>query len=424
MTLLAAARRWRPRSALRAWGARTVRQLGYLAVGVPLQLAGLALMALPWLLWVPVHVLVIVVAVIIPAGALLAVVPGLTVLQRRRARLLPGAELPPPARPGGPWWRRLAATEGLQATWQQLLYHLVAGPALACGALLTLGLWIGGVVLTLVYEWVWALPPDRLNGPIGYATGDAYLTGLGIIMLAAGAWLTGIMARLDARACAALLAPSRAAELAQRVERLTHSRADVLEAADTERRRIERDLHDGAQQRLVSLAMNLGMARHALTDVPDEARQVIDDAHREAKEALAELRNLVRGLHPAVLEDRGLDAALSGIAARAPLPVRVQVDMPRRAAPAVEAVAYFIVSEALTNVARHAAATTAQVRVRLAGDTLQVSVTDDGKGGADARRGTGLASLARRAASVDGSLRVASPAGGPTSVSAELPCGS
>jgi signal transduction histidine kinase len=166
------------------------------------------------------------------------------------------------------------------------------------------------------------------------------------------------------------------------------------------------------------------MARHALTDVPDEARQVIDDAHREAKEALAELRNLVRGLHPAVLEDRGLDAALSGIAARAPLPVRVQVDMPRRAAPAVEAVAYFIVSEALTNVARHAAASTAEVRVRLAGDTLQVSVTDDGTGGADARRGTGLASLARRAASVDGSLRVVSPAGGPTSVSAELPCGS
>jgi hypothetical protein len=113
MTLLAAARRWRPRSALRAWGARTVRQLGYLAAGVPLQLAGLALMALPWLLGVPVHVLVIVAAAVIPAGALLAVVPGLTVLQRHRARLLPGAELPPPVRPGGPWWRRLAATEGL-----------------------------------------------------------------------------------------------------------------------------------------------------------------------------------------------------------------------------------------------------------------------------------------------------------------------
>jgi signal transduction histidine kinase len=430
MAWLAVVRRWRARPAAEiwrpvvAWRERTTSELRYLIAGLPLQLAGPAVLTLSWLLWVPEHVKVMVAATIISAGALLAAVPGLTVLQRHRARLLPGAELPPPAQPAGPWWRRLATTEGVQDTWQQLGYYLVVGPAVACGTLLVLAWWAGGTVLSLLYGYVWAFPAGSFMRSAGYSVTDAYLTAAGLVMLAAAPRLGALVSRLDARACAALLTPSRAAELAQRVERLTHSRADVLDAADTERRRIERDLHDGAQQRLVSLAMNLGMARHALTDLPDEARLVIDDAHREAKEALAELRNLVRGLHPAVLEDRGLDAALSGIAARAPLPVRVQVEMSRRAAPAVEAVAYFIVSEALTNTARHAGASAAEVSVRLAGDILQVGVTDDGAGGADAARGTGLASLARRAASVDGTLLVSSPAGGPTSIRAELPCGS
>jgi signal transduction histidine kinase len=168
--------------------------------------------------------------------------------------------------------------------------------------------------------------------------------------------------------------------------------------------------------------MNLGMARQNLTDLPDQAREVIAAAHEEAKEALAELRNLVRGLHPAVLDDRGLDAALSGIAARAPLPVRVVVDVPVRASPTVEAVAYFVVSECLANVARHSAAKRAAIEVRRTGSSLRIRVTDDGVGGADAARGSGLASLAQRARSVDGSLHIDSPAGGPTIVTAELPC--
>jgi signal transduction histidine kinase len=191
---------------------------------------------------------------------------------------------------------------------------------------------------------------------------------------------------------------------------------------DAERRRIERDLHDGAQQRLVSLAMNLGIARETLTDLPAEATQVIAAAHEEAKEALTELRNLVRGLHPAVLNDRGLDAALSGIAARAPLPVRVIVDMQQRASPTVEAVAYFVVSECLANIARHSSARQATIEVRRKGTLLWVKVTDDGIGGADLARGTGLASLVQQARSVDGSLHIDSPAGGPTMITAELPC--
>jgi signal transduction histidine kinase len=423
MAWLAAARRWRARPAAEiwraagAWRARTARDLKFLIAGQPMQLAGPALLAFPWLVWVPVKVLPIAVAILVPVLALLVIAPALTAAQRLRARSLLGTELAAPAVGQGSRWQRLGTAEGLQSAWQQLGYYLVVGPALACGVWLLLALWAGGLALSLLYVYVWAFPG-------GDATADAYLTVLGLIMLAAAPWLGGVLARLDTRACLALLGPGPAAELARRVERLTHSRADVLNAADSERRRIERDLHDGAQQRLVSLAMNLGMARHTLADLPDEARQVIDDAHLEAKEALAELRNLVRGLHPAVLEDRGLDAALSGIAARAPLPVRVQVDMAHRAAPAVEAVAYFIVSEALVNVARHAGAAAAEVEVRLTGDILQVRVTDDGQGGADAGRGTGLASLARRAASVDGTLRVTSPAGGPTTISAELPCGS
>jgi signal transduction histidine kinase len=245
-----------------------------------------------------------------------------------------------------------------------------------------------------------------------------------VALLAVAPAVAAAVTWLDVRAAGALLGPSRTVELERRVERLAESRAGVLDAADAERRRIERDLHDGAQQRLVSLAMNLGLARQNLADWPEPARQVIIGAHEEAKLALTELRALVRGLHPAVLDDRGLDAALSGIAARAPLPVRLSVDVPQRVSPTLEAVAYFVVSECLTNIARHAGAATAEIGVQRDGGLLRIRVEDDGAGGADPARGTGLASLAQRARSVDGNLRLESPAGGPTVITVELPCGS
>ncbi|MEY2231388.1 sensor histidine kinase, partial [Streptomyces sp. BF23-30] len=209
-------------------------------------------------------------------------------------------------------------------------------------------------------------------------------------------------------------------------------RAGVLDAADLERRRIERDLHDGAQQRLVALAMNLGIARATLTDLPAEAKAVIDEAHRQAKEAIEELNNLVRGLHPAVLEDRGLDAALSGVAARAPFPVELTVDIGQRPGATVEAVAYFVVSETLANVAKHARAERCRVHVvrgpapdgsARGGDLLRITVTDDGVGGADPARGTGLVGLRKRVGSVDGTIMIESPLGGPTVITVELPCG-
>ncbi|MDR3034075.1 MAG: sensor histidine kinase, partial [Kitasatospora sp.] len=230
------------------------------------------------------------------------------------------------------------------------------------------------------------------------------------------------LARLDVWVARHLLGPDRAEALERRVEEIAESRAGLVDAVDTERRRIERDLHDGAQQRLTSLAMNLGLARRTLKHLPPEAMEVIVAAHEEAQAAIKELHDLVRGLHPAVLEDRGLDAALSGIAARSPVPVHLTVDLPGRIAPTVEAVAYFTVSEALANAAKHSRASRIDLALHRAADRLRITITDDGIGGADAGRGSGLAGLRKRAASVDGSFAITSPRGGPTTITMELPC--
>jgi signal transduction histidine kinase len=189
-----------------------------------------------------------------------------------------------------------------------------------------------------------------------------------------------------------------------------------------DRRQIERDLHDGAQQRLLSLGMELGMALEKFDSDPDAARGLVGDAHAELQRAIADLRNLARGIHPAVLTDRGLDAALSALAARSPIPVRLEVQLDERPPASVEATAYFIVAEALTNAARYANAKVVDVKVRQGSDELHIEVSDDGVGGAEQRPGGGLAGLADRASSIEGTLRVSSPTGGPTVVAAELPC--
>jgi signal transduction histidine kinase len=207
------------------------------------------------------------------------------------------------------------------------------------------------------------------------------------------------------------------------VEELTESRSRALAATLAERRRIERDLHDGAQQRLVSLAMELGMAREKMATDPDTARELLEEAHVEAKRALADIRDLVQGIHPALLSDRGLDAAISALASRSPLPVEVDVELDGRPSEVVETTAYFVVAESLANVAKHSGASEARVTVwRVPEDwLLVVEVVDDGRGGADPEVGTGLTGLADRLAALDGRLFVESPAGGPTHVRAELP---
>ncbi|MEJ8647982.1 sensor histidine kinase [Streptomyces sp. MS1.AVA.3] len=337
---------------------------------------------------------------------------GLTEPQRWRFRALCGVELP-----------RLRFRE----IKRQFGYNLLIGPLLVVLELLLLALLLAAVAAALVLVWVWLVPWQWRRDHGGYVVPAGYLTVAGLLALAAVPPLAGGLVRLEILVGRAVLGVSRSDELARRVEDLTESRAGAVDAADAERRRIERDLHDGAQQRLVSLALNLGLAKATLTDLPPEAQQVIDAAHREAKDAIEELNNLVRGLHPAVLDELGLDAALSGLAARAPLPVRLRVDLPadlpQRTEPAVEAVAYFVVSEALTNIAKHAReATRAEVTVTRLGEILRVVIADDGMGGADPSGGSGLKGLAQRVRSVDGTFRMSSPVGGPTMMSVELPC--
>jgi signal transduction histidine kinase len=231
------------------------------------------------------------------------------------------------------------------------------------------------------------------------------------------------LAAMDAAIGRGLLGRWSTGELTERVGELEVTRRRAVDAAEAERRRIERDLHDGAQQRLTSLAMTLGRAQVKLRDSDDAAvRGLIDDAHRDAKEAIVELRDLTRGLHPPVLTDRGLDAALSALAARAPIPVAVSADIGDRPSRTIEAIAYFVVSEALTNIAKHAQATCASVVVRRLNGQLRIDVTDDGRGGAAASEGSGLAGLADRVRSVDGRLAISSPTGGPTVLTVELPC--
>ncbi len=350
---------------------------------------------------------------------------GFTAAQRSRFRSVLGVEIPAVPRPEPrPGVSGLLAHVRSATTWRQITYHLGAFVISTASFCMVIVAWSAGIAGTLLPAYATALPPR--HGGLGWSMREpatvAVLTVAGVALLLMAPWIARALADLDASAARALLGPSRVEELARRVDTLTTSREGVVDAADAERRRIERDLHDGTQQRLVSLAMNLGMARSALAEAPEPARQAVAEAHEEAKRTLAELRGFIRGLHPAVLDDRGLDAALSGIAARAPLPVTVRVDVPQRCSPTIEAVAYFVVSEALTNVARHAEATRAAVVVEQAGTRLRVTVTDDGKGGASPEGGTGLRGLTQRVASVDGELRIDSPAGGPTIVTAELPC--
>ena len=389
-------------------------------LGVPCVLWGAAIFAATAQENNPGHIALYVATFLVVPLVLPWLVLGQTALQRSRLHATLGLEFPAALRPAslGRW--PLGPLRS-SATWRQLGYHAVS---------LFTGL-VGGALVAAS----WLLPVVTagllLTGEPGVSFPWALLI-LPIAALFAAPWLARGVSHADEAAARALLGPSRSEELAERVETLARSRADIVKATDAERRRIERDLHDGAQQRLVSLAMNLGIARASLTDAPEPARKAIADAHDEAVLALSELREFIRGLHPAVLNDRGLDAALSGLAARAPLPVRVTVDLPRPAGASVEAIAYFIVSESLANIAKHARATHAEVAVTRQGNRLRITVTDDGVGGAaipppadgpaGAWSGTGLRGLVQRATAVDGTLSIDSPPGGPTVITAELPC--
>jgi signal transduction histidine kinase len=227
------------------------------------------------------------------------------------------------------------------------------------------------------------------------------------------------LANADRAMVRGLLSPSD--ELERRIAELESDRGVVIDTAAADLRKIERDLHDGAQARLVALAMGLGLAKEKLLEDPDAAAVMVDEAHGEVKLALQELRDLARGIHPAVLTDRGLDAALSAISSRCTVPVKVTVDLGERPAQAIEGIAYFTVSELLQNVSKHSGAHTAAVDVWRTEDRLLIQVQDDGQGGARLDGGTGMSGLAERLGAVDGLFVLDSPVGGPTVVTAELP---
>lgn len=244
----------------------------------------------------------------------------------------------------------------------------------------------------------------------------------GAVVLVPSSMLVNIVANLNGEMGRRFLAPSTEEVLSERVEELTESRSAIMRAMHLERRRIERDLHDGAQQRLVSLAMELGLAREKMGTDLEAARKLIDESHEDAKLVLAELRDLVRGIHPAVLTDRGLDAAISAIAGRSRIPVGVDIRLADRQPDEVEGTAYFVVVEALTNIAKHSEASEANVAIRRDRGWLRITVADNGKGGADPAEGSGLRGLSDRITALDGRMVIESPPGVGTTLMVEIPC--
>ncbi|WEO95940.1 sensor domain-containing protein [Streptomyces sp. FXJ1.172] len=259
---------------------------------------------------------------------------------------------------------------------------------------------------------------DLIRLPWGILTFCTVLTSL-IVLWPVLPYLARGLANVDRALVRGLLSPSDGLE--RRIAELESDRGVVVDTAAADLRRIERDLHDGAQARLVNLAMGLGLAKEKLLEDPDSAAAMVDEAHGEVKLALQELRDLARGIHPAVLTDRGLDAALSSVATRCTVPVKVTVDLVARPAPAIEGIAYFTVSELLQNISKHSRARNASVDVWRAEDRLLIQVRDDGQGGARLEGGSGMRGLSERLGAVDGLFVLDSPAGGPTVVTAELP---
>ncbi|POX48672.1 sensor histidine kinase [Streptomyces sp. Ru72] len=355
------------------------------------------------------------------------------VLERTRARGLLGLEVadPEPLRTNGRGamaWMGAMLKSG--TSWRHMLYTVLRFPWAVFSFSVGVSFWTCGWALLTYPLWFWVFPVYAGQGGIqlyGDETHHVYVDSpfeitvtalMGLLITLATPWIVRGLTTVDRLLVHGLLGPSR---LATRVVELESDRGAVVDTAAADLRRIERDLHDGAQARLVALAMDLGLAKEKLAEDPQAAARMVEDAHGEVKTALQELRDLARGIHPAVLTDRGLDAALSAVASRCAVPVEVEVDLPSRPAPAIEGIAYFTVSELLQNVSKHARASRATVDVWRAEDRLLLQVSDDGVGGADASGGSGLAGLAGRLDAVDGVLVVDSPVGGPTRVTAELP---
>jgi signal transduction histidine kinase len=454
------ARAGRAPGRLAAFTTRAARELLFCLLEVPLGLWVLALPAVlsvsllglsllvngsfPWSRPAHAHpdavVSVFGAAIIVVLLALLVLTPriarGLGAVHRRLAARLLGERIagPPPIRHGR-GTRRLTASLRDRPGWRAAAYLLVKLPVTVGEAYAAFFAIFG--LANLTYPFWWPLfrnhPGNTRLGPVFAVTplgslriatypGTFAVFAAGVAMVLAAPWVARAVSSADRWLMRGLLGPGR---LAQRVADLEHARALAVDDSAATLRRLERDLHDGAQIRLATLAMNLGMAKEKIGDegeVPDAtaARELIDAAHRGAKDALSELRSLARGIHPPVL-DNGLADALATLASGSVIPVELEAEAPVRATPAIEAIAYFCAAELLANAVKHSSANKVKIRVAGHADVLVLEVSDDGTGGADPARGSGLSGLAQRAAVVDGRLGIVSPVGGPTQVTVELP---
>ncbi|WP_245681932.1 sensor histidine kinase [Actinomadura kijaniata] len=384
---------------------------------------------------IPLLVLSVVSLALIPigVGVFLAPVTLLAVRtlanqQRAWAAEWSGVSVPLPYRPepatSNPL-RRLGWLLRDPATWRDLLWLLVNAPVGLLLGLLPAMLVVYGVEGVLVAPWLgqvifygwgpfWPLDDWGLAGIAGCLV-------LGPVMAVAGLRYGPALVRAHALVNRSLLAPTRGA-LAERVRELTETRAQTVDASAAELRRIERDLHDGAQARLVALSMNIGLAEELMKHDPETAAMLLAEARSASGQALTELRDLVRGIHPPVLAERGLDGAVRALALSLPLPVDVRIDVPGRAEAPVETAAYFAVAEMLANVVKHSDARRAWIQIEHDRGRLLMIVGDDGTGGADPAAGSGMRGIERRLAAFDGTMAVTSPPGGPTIVTMELPC--
>ncbi|MEU8864520.1 sensor histidine kinase [Streptomyces umbrinus] len=410
--------------------ARSWREFGYLMLSLPISIimftfavtmVSLGAGLLVTFLGIPV----------LAAG--LAGCRGLGAMERTRARALLGLDVAAPeplrmTKQGPMAWMGAMLKSG--ASWRHLLYAVLHFPWAVFAFSVAISFWTYGWAMLTYPLWFWLFPVYggqdglQLYGDQGHSIYldnpfEITVTALvGLLLTMATPWIVRALTQVDRLLVHGLLGPSK---LATRVVELESDRGVVIDTAAADLRRIERDLHDGAQARLVALAMDLGLAKEKLTEDPQAAARMVGEAHGEVKTALQELRDLARGIHPAVLTDRGLDAALSSVASRCTVPVQVEVDLPARPAPAIEGIAYFTVSELLQNISKHSGATRASVDVWRIENRLMIQVVDNGVGGADVAAGSGLAGLAERLDSVDGILVVDSPVAGPTRVTAELP---
>jgi signal transduction histidine kinase len=406
---------------LASWARRLSLDTTYLLLGFP---AGVVTFTVAVTGWATALGLAITLIGLPIALATIVVCRAMAWGERQRAALVLGGPIrgryAPPV--SGRVVDRLKALFADAQTWKDLGWHLLLLPLGILGATVAVACWsltLWGLTLPL---WWWAIEPARDFGSfnldswwwaaLGFLAGVVSIP-LTVALIRGSAAATGALAKI-------VLGPG-SAELEERVEVLTETRAGAVDAAQAELQRIERDLHDGAQARLVALALDLGMAEERFDRDPEGARELVDKARGEAKLALSELRDLARGLRPALLAERGLAEAVRAMAARTPLPTSVSADVPADVSPAVEAAAYFVVAEALTNAVKHSGASRAWVRVGHEGGRLAVEVSDDGHGGAD-QGGAGLSGLRKRVEALDGTLRIASPPGGPTMLHAEMPC--